>query len=208
MGTVVVMTATGKACIGLLAGFWLAVLLGGMTTEGYTHYRHQVSLLSAVGVDSPWFGFLAVACACAAHLVVVPLLLGWDRVVGVAVGTARASLLVVMVFRVSCPPRVRFCEPSPVGVGDRIHTAAVVVYAVAMVLAMLVAGIRALVNGRPSIVGVPGLVAAAVFVMAFGGLLEPPHGLAQRTWIIVGQLWLVGAAFEAGESRRRVDARA
>jgi hypothetical protein len=70
--------------------------------------------------------------------------------------------------------------------------------------AMVILGITALTRGHHSLVGVPGLIASAVFALTFSGLLLFPAGLAQRTWIAVGQIWLVAAVFEAQLHRERL----
>jgi hypothetical protein len=43
-----------------------------------------------------------------------------------------------------------------------------------------------------------------IFALTFSGLLLFPAGLAQRTWIAVGQIWLVAAVFEAQLHRERL----
>ena len=72
---------------------------------------------------------------------------------------------------------------------------------------MVVLGVIAITRGHHSLVGVPGLIAAVVFAMGFSGILLFPEGLAQRTWIAVGQVWLVAAVFEAQQRRSRLNGR-
>jgi hypothetical protein len=85
-----------------------------------------------------------------------------------------------------------------------VHNAGVVAYAVLTMAAMLILGVVSLTQGRHSLVGIPGLLACVVFALTFSGLLVFPEGLAQRTWIAVGQIWLVAAVFEAEQHRERV----
>ncbi len=87
---------------------------------------------------------------------------------------------------------------------EAIHNAAVIGYAVLTMTTMAILGVVAVTQGRHSLVGIPGLVACVIFGLTFSGLLVFPEGLAQRTWIAVGQIWLVAAVFEAQEHRERV----
>lgn len=192
------MTVPGRLAIAGLAAFWLVVFAAGWLHDGYQHYRFHVSVLAADGVQYAWLGVLAILCTAFAHLVVVPLLWRWRPLVGWCLLVCGICLIVVAAFPVTCPRRVRFCEfTGPDSPSNTVHAGAVAVYALALVVAMLYAGITAVIGHHRSLVGVPGLVAAAVFVTAFSGLLIPPVGLAQRVWIAVGQLWLVGAIIEA-----------
>lgn len=200
------MRLSGRLSIALLAAFWVLIFGAGWLHDGYQHYRFHVSVLAADGMPYSWVAVIAICCTAFAHLVVVPLTYRWRPLVGACLFICGIALLLVAAFPITCPNRVRFCTftgaESP---SNTVHAAGVGLYAAAMVAAMLYAGVTAVLGHQRSLVGVPGLIAAAVFVIAFSGLLTAPVGLAQRVWIAVGQLWLVGAIVEAAEHADRAD---
>jgi hypothetical protein len=191
-----------KTVVALFAGFWAVIFVTGLANPGYQHYRYHVSLLAADGARLVWLTTLAILMTAAAQWVAARVFWPVNRLVSALLIIAGAALVAVAAFRVPCPPRAQFCaytvDDTP---AEAIHNKAVVVYAVATMIAMIALGIVSITRGHHNIVGIPGLMAAALFALGFGGMLVWPAGLAQRTWIIVGQLWLVAAVFEA--QRRR-----
>jgi hypothetical protein len=184
-----------RACGFLLASFWILVAVGGVANEGYRQYEDFVSSLASRGVAQPWIGIAALTCAAAAHAVVVPLLRRQDPAVAWAVLTAAGSLLAVAAFRVQCP-RAPYClVDRPWDWVDAVHATAVMLYALAMITAMLRGGLVAVrIPSRRSL-GLASLLAATFFVVALVLTLGPVPGLSQRFWILAGQVWLVAVAW-------------
>ena len=191
-----------KTVVALFAGFWAMIFVTGLANPGYQHYRYHVSLLASDGSRLIWLTTVAILATALAQWVAAGVFWRVNRLVAVLLGMAELALIAVALFRVPCPPRARFCtytvDDTP---AEAIHNNAVVVYAVVTMLAMIVLGIVSITRGHHNLVGIPGLVAAVLFALGFGGMLVWPAGLAQRTWIIIGQLWLVAAVYEA--QRRR-----
>ncbi|HQR80580.1 MAG TPA: DUF998 domain-containing protein [Actinomycetota bacterium] len=196
-----------KAVVALFAGFWALIFVAGLANPGYQHYRYHVSLLAAQGSRLVWLTTVAILLVALAQWVGGRVFWDINRTVAVLLFLAGAALVAVAAFKVPCPPRARFCTHTVEHTAaETVHSAGVIGYALATMAAMVTLGIVALTRGRHSLVGVPGLVAAVVFAMTFSGILLFPEGLAQRTWIAIGQLWLVAAVFEAQRHRRRIDA--
>ncbi|HNE88142.1 MAG TPA: DUF998 domain-containing protein [Actinomycetota bacterium] len=191
-----------KTVVALFAGFWAMIFVTGLANPGYQHYRYHVSLLAADGARLIWLTTVAILLTAMAQWVAARIFWRVNRLVSLLLIVAGGALVAVALFRVPCPPRAQFCtytvDDTP---AEAVHNNAVIVYAVATMIAMIALGIVSITRGHHNLVGIPGLVAAALFALGFGGMLVWPAGLAQRTWIIVGQLWLVAAVFEA--QRRR-----
>ncbi len=191
-----------KTVVALFAGFWAMIFVTGLANPGYQHYRYHVSLLAADGARLIWLTTVAILLTAMAQWVAARIFWRVNRLVSLLLIVAGGALVAVALFRVPCPPRAQFCtytvDDTP---SEAVHNNAVIVYAVATMIAMIALGIVSITRGHHNLVGIPGLVAAALFALGFGGMLVWPAGLAQRTWIIVGQLWLVAAVFEA--QRRR-----
>lgn len=200
-------TVLTRVCIGLLIAFWVLITIAGVLTPDYLQYRDYVSALAAYGSDVASLGILAILCAASAHAVAAVVLAPWDRLVAICVAIASMSLLAVATFRINCPLGAGNClnQGTP-SVSAMVHGGGVVVYTLAIVTAMIVAGVRSLLGHRRSIVGAPGLVAAVLFVVAFGGLWAPSPGLPQRFWVFLGQVWLVMALVDAHDQRMREEA--
>lgn len=191
-----------RTVIGLLAGFWALIFVTGMANHGYQHYRYHVSLLAADGSRLVWVTTLAILLTALAQWVAAGIFWRVNLFVAVLLAVAGAALVAVAAFRVPCPPRASFCTYTVDDtVSKAVHNNAVVVYAVATMSAMVVLGIISITRGHHNLVGIPGIVASVLFALGFGGMLVWPAGLAQRTWILIGQLWLVAAVYEA--QRRR-----
>lgn len=190
---------------GLFTGFWLLIFIAGQANPGYRHYREHVSLLAADGSRLIWVTTLAILLTAAAQWVAAGQFWEVNRPVAVLLGIAGASLVMAASFRVPCQEDSRHCtftvEHTP---AETVHNLGVIGYAVSTMCAMVLLGLIAITRGHHSLVGVPGLVAAAVFAATFGGLLLFPEGLAQRTWIAIGQIWLVVAVYEAQQHRERL----
>lgn len=196
-----------KAVAALFGGFWALIFIAGMANPGYQHYRYHVSLLAAEGSRLTWVTTVAILLVALAQWVGARAFWDVNRIVAGLLTVAGAALVLVATFTVPCPPRTKFCTFTVEHTAaESVHNAGVVGYAVATMAAMVTLGIVALTRGHHSLVGIPGLIAAAVFAMTFSGILLFPEGLAQRTWIAVGQIWLVAAVFEAQRHRRRLDA--
>ncbi|MFN8184237.1 MAG: DUF998 domain-containing protein [Candidatus Nanopelagicales bacterium] len=197
-----------KAVVALFVGFWVLIFIAGTANPGYQHYRYHVSLLAADGSRLIWATTLAIVLTALAQWVGAWVFWEVNRAVTGLLILAGGALIAVAVFRVPCPRRARFCpytvEHTP---AESIHNNGVIVYALATMAAMVVLGVIAITRGHHSLVGVPGLIAAVVFAMGFSGILLFPEGLAQRTWIAVGQVWLVAAVFEAQQRRSRLNGR-
>lgn len=198
-----------KAVLALFVGFWVLIFVAGTANPGYQHYRYHVSLLAADGSRLVWVTTLAITLTALAQWVGAWAFWDVNRAVGWLLIVAGTALVAVAVFRVPCPRRARFCtytvEHTP---AESIHNSGVIGYALATMTAMVILGVIAITRGHHSLVGVPGLIAAVVFAMGFSGILLFPEGLAQRTWIAVGQAWLVAAVFEAQRHRSRLGGRA
>jgi hypothetical protein len=196
-----------RIVLGLFVGFWVLIFITGVANPGYVHYREHVSLLAADGNRLIWVTTLAILLTAVAQWVAASLFWSVNRPVALLLVMAGVALVVVAAFRVPCPQNARHCtytvEHTP---SESVHNAGVVVYAVLTMAAMVILGVVAVTQGRHSLVGIPGLIACAVFALTFSGLLIFPAGLAQRVWIGIGQLWLVAASFEAEEHRERVAA--
>ena len=194
-----------KTVLALFVGFWALIFITGAANPGYVHYREHVSLLAADGNRLVWLTTVAILLTALAQWVAARMFWPVNRPAAILLVMAGCSLVVVAVFRVPCPPRARHCpfvvEDTP---SEAIHNAAVIGYAVLTMTTMAILGVVAVTQGRHSLVGIPGLVACVIFGLTFSGLLVFPEGLAQRTWIAVGQIWLVAAVFEAQEHRERV----
>jgi len=204
-----VATVLTRLCIACLIAFWVVITIAGVLTPDYEQYRDYVSALASYGSEAAALGILAILSTAAAHAMASVVLMPWDRIVGSCVALAALALVVVASFRINCPGGAGRClqEGEP-GVSAVVHAGGVVVYTLAIVTAMLVAGVRSLLGHRRSLVGVPGLVAAVLFVVAFGGLWASSPGLPQRFWVFIGQVWLVMALVDAHEQRGREEARA
>lgn len=194
-----------KAVLGLFVGFWALIFVAGAANPGYVHYRAHVSSLAADGSRLIWVTTVAILLTAIAQWVAARVFWPLNRPVALLLVMAGAALLLVATFRVPCPRRARHCtytvDHTP---AEAVHAAGVVGYAVLTMAAMVILGVVAVTQGRHSLVGIPGLLACAVFALTFSGLLVFPEGLAQRTWIAVGQIWLVAAVFEAEQHRERV----
>ncbi len=194
-----------KPVLILLTGFWVLIFVAGVANPGYKHYRDHVSLLAADGSNLIWVTVLAILLTAAAQWVAAYTFWPVNRTVAVMLMVAGAALMFVALFRVPCPERARFCtytvDNTP---AETIHNTGVILYAIATMTAMIVLGVVAITQGHHSLVGVPGLIASVVFALTFSGLLLFPEGLAQRTWIAVGQIWLVVAVYEAQSHRLRI----
>jgi hypothetical protein len=103
-------------------------------------------------------------------------------------------LVVVAAFRVQCPAAVYCRTSNPVDVLDVAHGVGVLAYAVAMVAAMIRAGVVAVRLPARRVLGIASVVAASVFVVALALTQGPIPGLSQRFWALTGQVWLVAAA--------------
>lgn len=195
-----------KTVVALLAGFWAMIFVSGLANPGYQHYRYHVSLLAAEGSRLIWLTTLAILLTALAQWVAARIFWPVNRLVSGLLAVAGAALVAIALFRVPCPPRAQFCtytvDDTP---AEAVHNNAVIVYAVATMIAMIVLGIVSITRGHHNLVGIPGLIAAALFALGFGGMLVWPAGLAQRTWIIIGQLWLVAAVFEAQRRATHAD---
>ncbi|MEZ5185189.1 MAG: DUF998 domain-containing protein [Candidatus Nanopelagicales bacterium] len=197
-----------KTVLALFAGFWALIFIAGLANPGYRHYREHVSLLAAPGSSLIWVTTLAILLTAAAQWVGAYHFWEVNRVVAALLIVAGGALVGVAGFRVPCPKSSRHCtytvDHTP---SESLHAAGVITYAVAIMMAMVLLGIVAITRGHHSLVGVPGLIAAFVFALTFSGLLVFPEGLAQRTWIAVGQIWLVAAVYEAQKHRAHILAR-
>jgi hypothetical protein len=194
-----------KTVLALFAGFWALIFVAGMANPGYRHYREHVSLLAADGSNLIWVTTLAILLTAAAQWVGSYYFWDVNRVVALLLLGAGAALVVVAVFRVPCPESSRHCSYTVEHTtSEAVHAAGVVAYAVVTMIAMVILGIVAITRGHHSLVGVPGLIAAFVFALTFSGLLVFPEGLAQRSWIAVGQIWLVAAVYEAQQHREHL----
>lgn len=194
-----------KTVFWLFAGFWALILVAGSLNPGYRHYREHVSLLAAQGSRYAWITMLAIVLTAVAQWVAARHFWEVNRVVAYLLVVAGLALLAVAVFRVPCPEKARYCTfVEDHTTSETLHAAGVITYAIVTMTAMVILGITALTRGHHSLVGVPGLIASAVFALTFSGLLLFPAGLAQRTWIAVGQIWLVAAVFEAQLHRERL----
>lgn len=195
-----------KAVLILFAGFWALIFVTGVANPGYKHYRDHVSLLAADGSTLIWVTTLAILLTAAAQWVAARTFWPVNRLVAGLLVVAGLALVVVAAFRVPCPRRARFCtftvDDTP---AETVHNVGVITYAVITMAAMVVLGVVAITKGDHSLVGVPGIIASVVFALTFSGLLLFPEGLAQRTWIAVGQIWLVVAVYEAQRHRARID---
>lgn len=191
--------------LGLFAGFWALIFVTGSANPGYVHYREHVSLLAADGNRLIWLTTIAILLTAVAQWVAAWAFWPVNRPIAILLVVAGMALAVVATFRVPCPQRAKHCtytvDHTP---SETVHNAGVVAYAVLTMAAMLILGVVALTQGRHSLVGIPGLFACVAFGLTFSGLLVFPEGLAQRTWIAVGQIWLVAAVFEAEQHRERV----
>jgi len=197
-----VATVLTRVCIAFLIAFWVLIAVAGALTPDYLPYRDYVSALAGYGSQVAALGILAILCASAAHAAAAVVLMRWDRVVGTCIALASAALFVVAVFRINCPAGAGHCAGASVpGVSAWIHGAAVVLYTACVLVAIVTAGVRSLLGHRHSIVGVPGLVMAVLFVIAFGGFWAPAPGLPQRLWVLFGQVWLVMALIDARHRR-------
>lgn len=194
-----------KTVFGLFAGFWALVFVAGWLNPGYRHYREHVSLLAADGSRYAWVAVLAISLTALAQWVASRQFWDINRPVALLLVVAGAGLMMVAIFRVPCPEKARYCTyVQDHTTSETLHAAGVITYAVATMLAMVIVGIVAITRGHHSLVGIPGLIASVIFALTFSGLLLFPAGLAQRTWIAVGQIWLVAAVFEAQEHRERL----
>lgn len=194
-----------KFVLGLFIGFWALILIAGAANPGYVHYREHVSLLAADGNSLIWVTTLAILLTAGAQWVAAAIFWAVNRPVALLLGLAGAALLTVAAFRVPCPQRARHCTYTVEHTtAESIHNAGAIGYAILTMLAMIILGVVAVTQGRHSLVGIPGLLACAVFALTFSGLLVFPEGLAQRTWIAVGQVWLVAAVYEAQQHREKV----
>ncbi len=193
-----------KAVFALLASFWLLILIAGAANPDYQHYREHVSLLAADGSRLIWVTTLAILCTSAAQFVGAYYFWEVNRPVAVLLAVAGCALVLVAAFRVPCARDSRHCPFTVENTASgAVHNAGVVAYAVVTMAAMVLLGVMTLVNGQHSLVGVPGLIAALVFALTYSGLLVHPEGLAQRSWIAVGQIWLVAAVSVAQQRRER-----
>lgn len=197
-----------KTVLGLFVGFWALIFVAGVANPGYRHYREHVSVLAADGSRLIWVTTLAILLVAAAQWVAAFHFWELNKAVAGLLIVAGAALSVVAAFRVPCPEGARHCtftvEHTP---AEAAHNAGVIAYAIVTMIAMVVLGLVAILRGQHSLVGIPGLIASVVFALSFSGLLLFPEGLAQRSWIAVGQIWLVAAVYEAQTHKERLHRR-
>ena len=184
----------------VLAGlvvFWVALLLAGAASPGYSQRRDYVSSLAAHGVEDAWLGMLAIVAVGVAGLGAAVLLWRVTRAGALALAGAGIGFVVVALVRINCPNGAARC-----GLGGRfdVHgapaithwTAAVVSTVLVLVGASLVA--YALWRRQRRAASVTSAVAAAMTLVALLGTGGQSPGVVQRVWIAVMTVWLVGAA--------------
>jgi hypothetical protein len=184
----------------VLAGlvvFWVALLLAGAASPGYSQRRDYVSSLAAHGVEDAWLGMLAIVAVGVAGLGAAVLLWRVTRAGALALAGAGIGFVVVALVRINCPNGAARC-----GLGGRfdVHgapaithwTAAVVSTVLVLVGASLVA--YALWRRHRRAASVTSAVAAAMTLLALLGTGGQSPGVVQRVWIAVMTVWLVGAA--------------
>ena len=181
---------------GLLV-FWVALLLAGAASPGYSQRRDYVSSLAAHGVEDAWLGMLAIVAVGVAGLGAAVLLWRVTRAGALALAGAGIGFVVVALVRINCPNGAARC-----GLGGRfdVHgapaithwTAAVVSTVLVLVGASLVA--YALWRRQRRAASVTSAVAAAMTLVALLGTGGQSPGVVQRVWIAVMTVWLVGAA--------------
>lgn len=187
----------------VLAGlgvFWVALVLAGAASPGYSQRRDYVSSLAAHGVEDAWLGMLAIVAVGVAGVAAAVLLWRVTRAGALALACAGIGFVVVALVRIDCPNGAARC-----GLGGRfdVHGApAITHWTVAVVSSVLVlvgAGLVAYAlwrEGRRA-AGVVSAVAAAMTLVALVGTGGQSPGIVQRVWIAVMTLWLIGAALLA-----------
>jgi hypothetical protein len=175
------------------------ITVAGARAPGYRQYEDFISALASRGAPEPWIVRVALLGVAVAHLLVAASLVRRDRATGLAVGVAGACLVGVAALPITCPARAPYCVVADTpDVLDGGHLAAVLGYAVAMLVAMVRAGLLLIRQPPGRVLGAASLVAAAVFVLALVATQGPAPGAAQRWWALAGQVWLVVAASAMG----------
>jgi hypothetical membrane protein len=160
------------------AAFIACWLLGGLRTEGYSPADDAISRLAADGADTRWlmsFGFVAFGIGVPLFGLALREVVPDSRAWIAAVVTGLATLGVAL-------------TPLDVSDGvDRLHgVAAATGYASLALLPILVG--RATGSQWSIVVGV--LVALCLV----GTFVDPVNGLAQRTGLTLGDLWILWTA--------------
>ena len=180
-----------------LAVFWVALLLAGAASPGYSQRRDYVSSLAARGVEDAWLGMLAIAAVGVAGLGAAVLLWRVTRAGGLALAGAGIGFVVVALVRINCPNGAARC-----GLGGRFdvhgalaitHWTAAVVSTVLVLVGVILVAWALLRSGR-RVAGAASALAAAMTLLALVGTGGQSPGVVQRVWIAVMTIWLVGAA--------------
>jgi hypothetical membrane protein len=180
-----------------LGVFWVAVLLAGAESPGYSQRRDYVSSLAAHGVEDAWLGVLAIAAVGVAGLGAAVLLWRLTRAAALALAWAGVGFVVVALVRIDCPNGAARC-----GLGGRfdVHGAPAITHWTAAVVStvLVLAGATfvayALFRRGRRAAGMASAVAAAATLVALLGTGGESPGVVQRAWIAVMTAWLVGAA--------------
>ena len=188
------------AAVVVLAGvgvFWIALLLAGAASSGYSQRRDYVSSLAARGVEDAWLGMLAIAAIGIVGLAAAVLVRPVTRAGALALAGAGVGFVVVALVRIDCPNGAARC-----GLGGRfdVHGAPAITHWTAAVVStvLVLAGATfvayALFRRGRRAAGVASAVAAAATLVALLGTGGQSPGVVQRAWIAVMTAWLVGTA--------------
>ena len=185
--------------------FWVLISIGGAANWQYKQYQEFLSSLAADGVPHPEWAITALVLLAISHALLVPGLAKWHPGVAAAVAVAALALVFVTVFRISCPGGARYCTPEPASPSaDVFHGAAVLLYTMAVVSALMLAATQHRAAPVKRVRGIAVVVVAVVGTLACGHALLTLDGLAQRIWLLAAQIGLLLAASAAsGEMARR-----
>jgi len=183
-----------------LAVFWVALLVAGAASPGYSQRRDYVSSLAAHGVEDAWLGMLAIVAVGVAGLGAAALVWRLTRAGALALACAGAGFVVVALVRINCPNGAARC-----GLGGRFdvhgapaitHWTAAVVSAVFVLLGTALVAYALYRKGRRA-AALASAVAAATTLVALVGTGGQSPGVVQRVWIAVMTVWLLGAVVRA-----------
>ena len=191
--------------IAVLLGVLVAsIVVGGAVNDGYAQSRDYVSALSARGATHAWVGVIGLLAFSGANALTARLLwtsarsVSWFLLIGAGAGVVTALA------RIDCPAGAARCslmQTAPEDQIDVLHGQAVLVYALAVVIALSLAAWQVQRTAwRATFV-----ILAVVSVTALALTTSDTPGTAQRVWLVANATALLALAMSplgSGPTRR------
>jgi hypothetical protein len=179
-----------------LAIFWVALLVAGSLSPGYSHRRDYISSLAGRGVEHAWVGIVAIVAIALTGVGTALLVRPVSRAGALAFLGAGAGYIVVAFARIDCGNGAAAC-----GLGGRFdvqgatqvtHWTAAVLATVLILAGLTLVGARLLRMHRRFAATLTFLAAAVtLFALVATGGQSP--GTVQRLWVLVMTCWCIGS---------------